>query len=96
MSFASRVASSLLHNVGLQHLIPRSWAEYEDITTVLALSPEKMDRLHKKLRHSRWNSPLFDARGWVADFERSLRMTLESMQSRRKGSKLPHTVVAGL
>lgn len=49
-SFASRVAASMLHSVGLSELIVDSLAEYEAEAMRLALNPGKLAQLRKYMR----------------------------------------------
>ena len=59
-SFASRVASSLLHAVGLPELVTHSPEAYESLAIELALNPQKLTELKAKLDANRLTSPLFN------------------------------------
>jgi predicted O-linked N-acetylglucosamine transferase (SPINDLY family) len=59
-SFASRVAASLLHAVGLPELMAPSMAAYESIALELASQPAKLQTLKNKLKIHRSTAPLFD------------------------------------
>jgi len=59
-TFTSRVATSLLHAVGLGHLSVTSLAAYERLAVRLATDPEEMRRLKEHLRTARSASSLFD------------------------------------
>jgi protein O-GlcNAc transferase len=59
-TFASRVAASLLHAVGLPELIARSLAEYEALATKLATEPDLLAAFKAKLAARRESCPLFD------------------------------------
>jgi predicted O-linked N-acetylglucosamine transferase (SPINDLY family) len=59
-AFASRVAASLLHAVGLPELVTDSQEAYEALAIELAQNPEKLQALRQKLSQLRLPSPLFD------------------------------------
>jgi len=59
-SFASRVASSLLHAVGLPELITHTTQEYESLAIELANNPEKLSSLKARLAENRATCPLFN------------------------------------
>jgi len=59
-SFASRVASSLLHAVGLPELITHSAEAYEALAVELARNPQRLRALKAKLNANRLTSPLFN------------------------------------
>jgi predicted O-linked N-acetylglucosamine transferase (SPINDLY family) len=59
-SFASRVASSLLQAIELPELICHTHAEYEAKAIELALNPQKLADLKKKLANNQKTTPLFN------------------------------------
>jgi predicted O-linked N-acetylglucosamine transferase (SPINDLY family) len=59
-TFASRVAGSLLHAVGMPELITRSLQDYEALALKLARDPALLASLRHKLAHNRDCYPLFD------------------------------------
>ena len=59
-SFASRVAASLLHAVGLPGLITNSSQAYEVLAIALALDPARLGDFRKTLGEHRTSAPLFD------------------------------------
>jgi len=59
-SFASRVASSLLHAVGLPELIARTTEQYESLAIELANNPVKLSSLKARLAENRATCPLFN------------------------------------
>jgi predicted O-linked N-acetylglucosamine transferase (SPINDLY family) len=59
-SFASRVASSLLVNVGLPELVTRSMDEYRALAIGFANHPERLEALKSRLAENRSTAPLFD------------------------------------
>lgn len=68
-SFAARVASSLLHAVGMQELVTRDAAEYEALAIALAQDPGRLRVLRARLAEQKVASPLFDARQFARDLE---------------------------
>jgi protein O-GlcNAc transferase len=59
-TYASRVAASLLHAVGLPELVTWSLAEYKALATKLALEPNFLAAFRSRLAAGRESCPLFD------------------------------------
>jgi protein O-GlcNAc transferase len=59
-TFASRVAGSLLHAVGLEELVTHSLEEYEALALKLARDPPLLASVRQKLARQRLTCPLFD------------------------------------
>ena len=59
-SFASRVAASLLHAIGLPELIAKSLGEYEELAVKLATDSAMLAGIRIKLARNRTSHPLFD------------------------------------
>ncbi|WP_019141866.1 tetratricopeptide repeat protein [Noviherbaspirillum massiliense] len=59
-AFAGRVATSLLHAVGLPELVTQSLDEYEALALRLASMPAELARIKAKLAHNRSTYPLFN------------------------------------
>jgi predicted O-linked N-acetylglucosamine transferase (SPINDLY family) len=74
-TFASRVAGSLLLNVGLEQLIAHSFAEYEVLALDLACDRPRLEALRRNLRAQRDMAPLFDS----PRFTRSLEVAYQRM-----------------
>ena len=68
-TFASRVASSLLHAVGLDELICERVDVYQDTIKALARDPMRRAILRDKLVLARDSTPLFDSERFTRDFE---------------------------
>lgn len=68
-SFASRVASSLLHNLELTELIAKSQTEYELKAIELGRNPETLKTIKNKLITNRNSSPLFDGKLFATHLE---------------------------
>ena len=77
-SFASRVAASLLHAVGLPDLITHSAAEYESLALRLAQNPTELAALKTRLTQNHRNAPLFD----TARFRHHLESAYRTMWQR--------------
>lgn len=70
-TFASRVAASLLHAIGLPELIASSAKEYEETAIALARDPQRLRALRERLARNRFAAPLFDTGRYVRDLERA-------------------------
>jgi protein O-GlcNAc transferase len=71
--FASRVAASLLRNVGLEQLIASSFVEYEALALGLAQDPSRLGALRRNLRDNRDTLPLFDSPRFTRGLEAAYR-----------------------
>jgi predicted O-linked N-acetylglucosamine transferase (SPINDLY family) len=60
-SMAARMAASLLTSIGLPELITTTMRDYEDMAVRLAMDPELLDNIRRRLALLRTTSPLFDA-----------------------------------
>lgn len=68
-TFASRVASSLLHAVGLDELIGEGLVGYKDTIKRLACDPDRRAALRDVLVRARETAPLFDSERFTRDYE---------------------------
>jgi predicted O-linked N-acetylglucosamine transferase (SPINDLY family) len=68
-TFAGRVASSLLHAIGLSELVTSSLAEYEETALALAHDSQRLCALKRKLMRNRQTEPLFDTARYTRDLE---------------------------
>jgi protein O-GlcNAc transferase len=68
-SYASRVAASLLHALGLPELVTNSLAEYEALAVALARDPERLAAIRTTLEHNRHTEPLFDTPRFTRNLE---------------------------
>ena len=68
-TFASRVAGSLLHAVGLPELVTESVDDYEVLARELALQPERLSAIRERLRANRTTAPLFDCSRFTRHLE---------------------------
>ncbi len=69
----SRAGSTLLSNVGLEHLVARSAAQYIEIAAGLIGDAGGLAELRRGLRDRLESSPVMDARQFARDFEAALR-----------------------
>ena len=76
--FASRVASSLLHTLGMPELIAPDLTSYEREALALASNPERLQRLRERLASRCATSPLFD----TDRFRRHLEQAFMTMRER--------------
>lgn len=88
-TFASRVAASLLVNVGLGQLIASSFAEYEALALDLALDRPRLEGLRRQLRDQRDTAPLFDS----PRFTRALELAYRQMWMQFAEGKAPQAFV---
>jgi predicted O-linked N-acetylglucosamine transferase (SPINDLY family) len=70
-SFASRVAGSLLFELGLPELVTYSLEQYEATALHLATHPQELAALRRRLETNRATSPLFDASDIARRMERA-------------------------
>lgn len=70
-TFASRVAASLLHAVGLPELVAPTLADYVDLAVSLAADRERLAELRQRLARNRLTMPLFDTARFVRSLERA-------------------------
>ncbi len=61
-SFASRVAASLLVNIGVPELITQTKEEYYSLAIELALNPKKLAKIKAKLVQNQMTTTLFDTK----------------------------------
>ncbi|MGH6646720.1 tetratricopeptide repeat protein [Aquabacterium sp.] len=76
-TFASRVAASLLNDVGLPDLVTTTLADYETRVVQLATDPARRQSIRDHLVQARETAPLFDSHGFTQDFGRLLRAMAE-------------------
>lgn len=71
-SFASRMAGSLLKNMGLNELITDSFAEYENLAIALASTPSKLEGIKNKIELAKPSAALFNSKHQVKELEKIL------------------------
>jgi len=80
-SFPSRVATSLLHAIGLPELITSSQSEYEALAVELAKNPEKLNSIKIKLVTNRLTTPLFNTPLFTKNIETAYLKMYERYQA---------------
>lgn len=68
-AFPGRVAASLLHATGLDELVTRTPAEYEDLAVKIGMDAEYRGRLRARLSEARSSCALFDTPRFVRGLE---------------------------
>ncbi|OAI06032.1 UDP-N-acetylglucosamine-peptide N-acetylglucosaminyltransferase [Methylomonas methanica] len=84
-TFASRVAGSLLHAIGLPELIAADLEGYYDLALELATHPERLSEVRQKLADNRLSTPLFDIKAYT----RNLEALYQTMWQRHVAGDLP-------
>jgi predicted O-linked N-acetylglucosamine transferase (SPINDLY family) len=84
-TFASRVAGSLLHAVGLPELVASSLGEYEALALGLARDPDRLAALRHRLARNRDVYPLFD----TDRFTRHIEVAYTAMWERAQRGEPP-------
>lgn len=87
-TFASRVAGSLLHAVGLPELVTHSLTNYAALALALAHDPARLQALRDRLTRQRLTAPLFD----VVGYTRSLETLYSTMWARHLAGLPPHAI----
>ena len=72
-TMASRTVTSLLHHLGLPELIMGDNTSFIGMATELGNHPEALAALRRHLQQQRATSPVFDIKGFAADFRRVVR-----------------------
>ena len=89
VTFASRVAASLLHAIGLDELVMANLSDYEALAFRLAHTSQALASLRARLAENRRREPLFDSRR----FTRNLEKAYEAMHRRAAGGEVPESFV---
>lgn len=75
-TFASRMAGSLLTNLGLPELITDNLKEYEEKAVRLAQKPAELDALKNRLKENKISGPVFDMPRFVKAYENNIASVL--------------------
>lgn len=86
--FASRVAASALHAVGLPELITSTPSDYEEKAVKLASDPAVLFEMKKHLQKNRLASPLFD----IVTYTRNLEKAFIAMDAGYKMGRQPEHI----
>jgi predicted O-linked N-acetylglucosamine transferase (SPINDLY family) len=76
-AFAGRVATSLLHAIGLPELVAEDGAEFEALALALAREPARLRQIRERLAAHRDTAPLFDTDKQTRAIETAFSMMLE-------------------
>jgi protein O-GlcNAc transferase len=76
-SFAARVATSLVHAVGLPEMAVETDEAYERLALELAAKPERLAAIRAKLAANRLTAPLFDTERTTRNLERAYELAYE-------------------
>ena len=68
-SYAGRIATSQLVNIGLPELVAEDLAAYERLAVALARDPQRLQQLKAKLETNRLTTPLFDTKRLCRELE---------------------------
>lgn len=79
-AFASRMASSLLHAIGLPELITSTQEGYEAIAVALASNPERLKKIRLSLQQNRQSSILFNTQMFARHIEKAYTQMYEKHQ----------------
>lgn len=71
-TMASRTVTSLLHHLGLPELIVGDNTSFIGMATALGNDPQALATLRRHIAQQRGKHPLFDVRGFAADFRRAV------------------------
>jgi predicted O-linked N-acetylglucosamine transferase (SPINDLY family) len=77
LSFAARVASSLLHAAGVPQLITESLLQYEQLAISLFHDRDELLRLHQYLQDNVTTSHLFDTASYTAHLENAYELMVQ-------------------
>ena len=68
-SYSARMAASILNACNLNELITHNYSEYEALAFELAHNKDKLNKIHKKLRHTE-EMPFFNSNKFTQELER--------------------------
>ena len=88
-TFAGRVAASLLNAIKLPELITTSLEDYEQLAVGLAMHPDKLTAIKRKLAERRLTTPLFD----TGLFTKHIEAAYAAMYDRHQAGSAPVHIV---
>jgi predicted O-linked N-acetylglucosamine transferase (SPINDLY family) len=89
-AFAGRVAASLLTAIELPELITSTSQQYEDLAVELALGPNRLADIKRRLVQNRLTTRLFDTPRFTKSLEAAYRIVFERFQA---GLPTEHTII---
>lgn len=78
--FASRMASSIVSNVGMAEMITNTPEEYEELAIKIATTQGESVRLKKKLAKNKLTAPLFNTAQFTKDIEGLYKHALDNFE----------------
>ena len=84
ISYAARMASSLLKSIDLPELITTSIYDYEKLALELSTRPEKLNAIKEKLKKNRSEKPLFNTEMYTRHFEEGMSQVFKNFISGNK------------
>ena len=84
ISYAARMASSLLKSIDLPELITTSIYDYEKLALELSTRPEKLNAIKEKLKKNRSEKPLFNTEMYTRHFEEGMSQVFNNFISGNK------------
>ena len=84
ISYAARMASSLLKSIDLPELITTSIYDYEKLALELSARPEKLNAIKEKLKKNRSEKPLFNTEMYTRHFEEGMSQVYNNFISGNK------------
>jgi FkbM family methyltransferase len=88
LSFASRVAASLLNAVGMSELITESIEQYEELAVSLALDPNRLLELKQRLKVNLLTEPLFDCERFTRNLESAYQDVMTNYLNKQSPSNI--------
>ncbi len=85
-TMASRVAGSLLREVGLSELVTQNYEDYEKIAFELATDHERLSKVKQAVRTGRDNGFLFDCKSFARSVERAYEVMVDRYQTSQEPS----------
>ena len=76
-TFASRVASSLLNNIGLNELITSNLDEYYNLSCDLIINKNKLSNIKNKLKENKLKKTLFNSEEYTKNLEKAYKEVYE-------------------
>lgn len=80
-SFSSRMASSILHSIGVPELIAKTIAEYEEMAIRLASDTRLIQNLKGKISNNRNTKPLFNTNIFINNLENCFLSLIKNKKS---------------
>ena len=83
-SMVSRVAGSILKNMGMEKLITTNYKDYKTLALELANNSKKLDQIKDEINKNRFSTPLFNTKKYTLDLENIYSNLFNDFVKRRK------------